>query len=445
MRILVAGGCDIPPPYGGLAGRVLNNITIWQREHDVHLLLPWAKPAADVPDEVRMTLHAVHPALPSKRSERLRFLLRRRLPAAIGVLLTRPALSMAVLRRARLLATARSGTHAGTALLDALAYAAAVDQLIERHRIDVIQAHYARHETFVCELVAARRSVPVVVETYSEAVCWPEDGIGSETAWSNDSIAMARWAPLFAEVFRRSAHVTATSVHCGQGALDFVPPEKLTVAYPGVDTASFRRARQLRAQFAQQLGLEGRKVILFVGQLAPRKGAQFLAGAATRLLAEETNATIVFVGSDIGGYRVLLESMISPEHADRVRFTGGISDKALRQYFAVCDVLAFPSASDRECFGMSMVEAMAAGAPVVAFRVGGTAEVVEDGVTGYLLPVGDVDALAEHLLAVLHGQLGADAAERCRERARSLFDIEVVARLEMEVLAAVTSKTRPRG
>jgi glycosyltransferase involved in cell wall biosynthesis len=87
---------------------------------------------------------------------------------------------------------------------------------------------------------------------------------------------------------------------------------------------------------------------------------------------------------------------------DRVRFLGEVSDAA--QVLAGWDLLVLPSR--REGFGLVLVEAMAAGRPVIASRAGGIPEVVEDGVTGWLVPVGDVQALANAMarMAEEHGE-----------------------------------------
>jgi glycosyltransferase involved in cell wall biosynthesis len=83
---------------------------------------------------------------------------------------------------------------------------------------------------------------------------------------------------------------------------------------------------------------------------------------------------------------------------------------------------------------MSMSEALAAGTPVVTFNAGGAPEVVEQGVTGYVVEVGDVAALADRLAAVLQGRDTIDR-DACVRRARELFDARATAANEEAVLA----------
>ena len=99
-----------------------------------------------------------------------------------------------------------------------------------------------------------------------------------------------------------------------------------------------------------------------------------------------------------------------------VRWLGIRSD--MRRLLAACDVVAL--ASDWEGFGLALLEAMAAGRPVVATAVGGVPEVVSDGETGILVPTGDMFGFAEALARLLRDettrhQMGAAAARRARE------------------------------
>ena len=102
--------------------------------------------------------------------------------------------------------------------------------------------------------------------------------------------------------------------------------------------------------------------------------------------------------------------------ADSVRYVGVVEDVV--PILKAADVLLLPS--ETESFGLVALEAMASGVPVVASDVGGLPEVVEHGVTGFLAPVGDVDAMAAFCLKLL-----ADCArygQAARKRAVELFD-----------------------
>lgn len=151
-------------------------------------------------------------------------------------------------------------------------------------------------------------------------------------------------------------------------------------------------------------------VIGFVGRIEPRKGPLDLVRAAPRIRAGAPGARIVLVGDD--------PYDSAPDYARRVRESGDVEHipwvpdgAAVMRHL---DVLVAPSR--QEPFGTVLAEAMAAGTPVVATRVGGLAEVVDDGVTGRLVGPGRPDELADAVLEVLgeRDRMGAAARERAQ-------------------------------
>lgn len=125
--------------------------------------------------------------------------------------------------------------------------------------------------------------------------------------------------------------------------------------------------------------------------------------------------------------------------ADRVRFVGVVDEVA--PLLAAADLLLLPS--ETESFGLVALEAMASGVPVVASRVGGLPEVVEHGVSGYLAPVGDVEAMADCSLRILADcEVRRRFGEAARLRAVRLFDWhQVVPRYE-EIYLKVAGEAR---
>jgi glycosyltransferase involved in cell wall biosynthesis len=153
----------------------------------------------------------------------------------------------------------------------------------------------------------------------------------------------------------------------------------------------------------------GASTVVSVGNLRPEKGHSVL----LRAVAELGDARLVIVGD--GPLRSSLEREArSLGLADRVEFAGAVSD--VWPYLARADVFVFPSLS--EPLGIAVMEAMAAGLPVVASAVGGIPELVTDGVTGYLAPPGDHAALSVHLKALL-GDPGTRASMGAAARARA--------------------------
>jgi glycogen synthase len=150
--------------------------------------------------------------------------------------------------------------------------------------------------------------------------------------------------------------------------------------------------------FARALGVEG-PFALFVGRLASNKGLPELVDAFASLHAHDPTAALVLVGED-GGERARVEQRVRDRGlGPHVRFTGHLADEALLAAgFREARVFALPS--QYEAFGLVLLEAMAQGTAVVASRVGGIPEFVEDGESGVLVPPGDAAALGNALLAL---------------------------------------------
>ena len=174
-------------------------------------------------------------------------------------------------------------------------------------------------------------------------------------------------------------------------------------------------------------------VVGFVGRIEPRKGPLDLVRAAAQIRAGAPGARIVLVGDD--------PYDSAPEYARRVRESGDVEHvpwvadgAAVMRHF---DVLVAPSR--QEPFGTVLAEAMAAGTPVVATRVGGLAEVVADGVTGRLVAPGRPAELAQAVLEVLdrRERMGAAARERARR-----FGADAYADRVESILLEAVARTR---
>jgi glycosyltransferase involved in cell wall biosynthesis len=200
-----------------------------------------------------------------------------------------------------------------------------------------------------------------------------------------------------------------------------VPERKIQVVRNGVDAERFRRAADpgLRASLA---GDGERPIVLTIARLDSQKGHVHLLAAA----AEVPDAVFLLAGE--GGERPRLEAQARALGiAGRVRFLGHRDD--VPELLAACDLLVLPSLY--EGLPLSVLEAMAAGRPVVATAVGGTDEAVLHGETGLLVPAAAPAALAEairHLLgdpgrAARMGQAGRARASREFSMARMIREV----------------------
>jgi len=209
----------------------------------------------------------------------------------------------------------------------------------------------------------------------------------------------------------------------------------IQVIPPGVDTRLVKASPQAKAE----VGLEGKKVILYVGRLVRRKGVvEFLARSVPAIFAAVPEACFVIVGEnpvesmvhrdDI--FAEIRKLVVEMRLEDRVRLVGWLDGEELVKFYRAADLLVLPAvplASDVEGFGMVILEAAAAGKPCVAVRTGGIPEAVEEGKTGILIEPSNYEAITRAVTSLLRDDtlrfaMGANAQRRTKEQ----FDWEKI-------------------
>jgi D-inositol-3-phosphate glycosyltransferase len=234
-----------------------------------------------------------------------------------------------------------------------------------------------------------------------------------------------------AKVMASADRIVATSPTDKQDIMRHygIAPQKINVIPPGLDLSLFHPMDRQAAK--QQLGLQGKKALLFVGRMDRIKGVETLLRAAARLLEGDPNLCLrvlivggdrqVRVVDDASRELVRLRALVGELGLRRaVTFVGPKEQDQLPAYYAAADVCVVPSYA--ESFGMVAVEAMACGTPVVGSRVGGLQSTVVDGVTGFLVPSGQPDQFAARIQQVLDspglrerlGSAAVQAASRYR-------------------------------
>lgn len=174
-------------------------------------------------------------------------------------------------------------------------------------------------------------------------------------------------------------------------------PELTEVVYNGFDPEFFGSNEDNYHQLKKQLGLDGRFLVGHFSRLSPWKGQHVLLEALGRC---PEDVTAVFVGDALFGeqdYVQHLHNRVAELGLEkRVRFLGFRSD--IVQLMSACDLVAHTSIAP-EPFGRVIVEAMLCGRPVVAAEAGGAIELVESGITGFLVPPEEPQQLAEVIIS----------------------------------------------
>jgi glycosyltransferase involved in cell wall biosynthesis len=222
-----------------------------------------------------------------------------------------------------------------------------------------------------------------------------------------------------------------------------VRPEKISTVMNGIDTARFAKAKAEfdRPRFLESLNLPGDSLLLgTVGELTPLKGQEEFLRAAVEVVKQFPRTRFIIAGIDHSRgqqHRTRLEKLIGELClTDHVSLVGWLED--LAQLYCGLDV--FVSASHTESFGLAIAEAMASGVAVIATGTQGGRELIKTGQTGLLVPIGDVDKLAEGILLLLKekdervrlGNAAQHAASANFGLERMIAETEEIYRAEVE-------------
>ena len=251
---------------------------------------------------------------------------------------------------------------------------------------------------------ALRDLGPDVVHVHEPLVPWvgpaavrsaPAPVVVTMHAWSDRDRVYRVARPIGRALLRRAAVAIAVSEAAATyhaGALG-LPIGTFEVVPNGVDVARFGQAEPL-----PEIVDAARPTLLFVGRLERRKGLETLVRAFTRVKAERPDLRLYVVGD--GPERDRCQALLPARLRADLVFLGRVDTQDLPRFHASCDVYVAPALGG-ESFGIVLLEAMAAGRPVIASDIPGYRSVARDGVQARLVPPGDVDALVAAIQALL--------------------------------------------
>ena len=282
---------------------------------------------------------------------------------------------------------------------------------------DVLHAHSHRYgHVLEAAAVADRLGIPLVVSTHYHPADRREPATKRGLLRVQDVLfGMTAYRVAKAIVVQTEREATLVS--------EFAPEPKLRTIAPGIDLAAWSNPNADRPE-----GLDlPPEYFLFVGRVAPNKGLAVLLDALSRL-APGLRRPLVVMGRD-WGERPHLETLARKLGlSGSVRFLDHVEDEtSYRGVIRGARALVLPS--EWEAFGLVLLEAMAAGTPVVATDVGGVPEVLDHGRAGRLVSYADPGALAEALRSVLEDPGETERLRRsASERVRRFDWSETVAR-----------------
>jgi hypothetical protein len=261
-------------------------------------------------------------------------------------------------------------------------------------------------------------------------------GIGDRCIWWQHNIPTGHW------IDRLATLLPAQAIGCCSGPSASAqarcwPSRRTFVIHPGIDRPDDGSDSDERA-LQSELGIpSGRTVLGTVGRLQPSKGQHRFLNVLAALLRRGLDVHGLVVGGDPGnfspGYPARLYRLadeLGLRH--RVTFTGHVQ---VAPYWRLIDIAVH--AAPAEPFGLVLVEAMAAGVPVIAFDAGGPADIVESGRSGILVPAGDDGSLTDAAARlVCDPALRRRLGDGARRRAQSFSADRMARSMEHTLVAA---------
>lgn len=275
-------------------------------------------------------------------------------------------------------------------------------QFITTHKVEIVHAHVAR-DYLLAALAVRRARLGGVRLVVTRHLLFPLNRITALI------------------IRKRAARIIAVSEAVARVLREQnnFPAHKIRVVLNGVDIEAFASPARadVRSEYAHRLvpSSTAKRFVGIAGELRPHKGQEDFVRAAARVAADFPDVDFLIAGEDPTGgkeFRAHLETLIAEANLTaRVHLTGWLED--LRDFYNALDV--FVSASRIEPFGLVIAEAMASGAAaVVTTATDGAREIIDDNLTGKIVPIGDAQAMAKAISEILADE---ETRRRFTERA----------------------------
>ena len=305
-----------------------------------------------------------------------------------------------------------------------------VRRLIARIKPDVLHAHYAGVNGVVGALSGFH---PFVL-----------------TAWGSDVLIAAKSrikGPLVKFALKKADVITCDADHMRDAMIRLgVNPEKINIIYFGVDTQKFRPGAS-NAALRARLGIFNSPAIISLRNFEPLYDVETLINAIPQVLEEVPEAKFVIAGR--GSQETELKELArSLGVSDSTRFIGWVANDELPQYLTSVDVYVSTSLSDAG-LAASTAEAMACGLPVIVTDSGENSKWVEEGKSGFIVPVKDAKILAERIILLLQNsekgaRFGEEGRKVIEERDNYSKEMERMEKIYRRIIQSNGSVSKPK-
>lgn len=416
IGLLVING-PLPPPYGGVATYLAHTLPfLAARGFEVHTIID--RQPADPKQYAEFQRAGIHIHYGERSRLNKVWQILRRLPLWISTI---GKSRVGILTFLNALKSIASWIEIG-------------EWVVRNHSIDIIHGYdYPWAQGFVAAYLAKKYNKKYVQTIFGEVV-------PHKTELAHHDAFGDRFKGFVRYVLEQADLILSVSKHCSREVSHVgMDPERVKVTYYGIDVNRFSpevNTQVIRTEYE----LDGKRVVLFLGQIRSRKGPQVLLEAAPTILRRVPNAVFLIVGPDFGIAADLLARSEELGISSKFLLLGPKPDDMLPGFFAACDVFVFPSCTPIECLGLSTVQAMACKKPAIGSNINGVPEVIVDGLTGFLVEPNNPDELAEKVSLLLEDEaLRNRMGTAGRQRAAEHFDRERLAQQLLDLYRELLS------
>jgi N-acetyl-alpha-D-glucosaminyl L-malate synthase BshA len=290
-----------------------------------------------------------------------------------------------------------------------LALATKMSTIADSEKLDLLHVHYAIPHSISAilarESIKSHRRLPVITTLHGTDITL----VGADRSY----LPITRYA------LEQSDGVTAVSNYLKQATIEAFQFDKIEVIPNFVCPTDYKP--KIDCDLRQMLSPDGAPVMVHVSNFRPVKRPVDCVEILARVL-KQTKTRLVMVGDGSERTNCVHRARCLGVEENCI-FVG--KQARIVDYLCASDILLLPS--EQESFGLAALEAMACEVPVIASRVGGLPEVVDDGETGFLSPVGDIDKMANDAVKLLtDGARRREMAKRARKSAISRYSTDLV-------------------
>ena len=308
------------------------------------------------------------------------------------------------------------------------AYGVYMDKVIDSFGPDIILSEAALIKTFMIAKIAKRRKIPVVFDTYAE--------IHDLSMGINKNLDDKKRFHYWKSFLSLADLIIAPGPHCCRGPLTYLPKEKVEFVYDGSDYSLCKLDVSESIESLRDMLHLPREQFLIgnVGAFESRKGQDYLIKAVAKLSKSGYSVGAVICGGsgDPTKWKKLAEE---EEVSGNIHLFGRLSELDLARVLKSLDAFSDLENTPRACgLTMAILEGMAMSLPVVIFSNREMFEIVKDGENGFIVPIDDIDALAEAILK-MHN-LSLEARQNMGARSAVLarrIDIDFTANGKLEL------------